>query len=147
MNLEEGELARGSTEFVVIRAKESTSLYFVYCLARYSDFRNTAILSMRGTSGDNVFNPQCSKITKSNMPKTQWKTFTILVSLRVARILSTLMAFQAELPMLNFKDITGGKIKHYFAAINSGMNRDYGLMEKLFEQIIATTQKTKSGEI
>ena len=66
---------------------------------------------------------------------------------RVARILSTLMAFQAGLPMLNFKDITGGKRKHYFVAINSGMNRDYRLMEKLFEQIIATTQKTKSGEI
>lgn len=66
---------------------------------------------------------------------------------RVARILSTLMAFQAGLQMLNFKDITGGKRKHYFVAINSGMNRDYRLMEKLFEQIIATTQKTKSGEI
>jgi len=51
MNLEEDELARGSTEFIVMRAKEGTSPYFVYCLARYSDFRNTAILSMTGTSG------------------------------------------------------------------------------------------------
>ena len=51
MNLEEDELARGSTEFVVMRAKEGTSPYFVYCLTRYSDFRNTAILSMTGTSG------------------------------------------------------------------------------------------------
>ena len=66
---------------------------------------------------------------------------------RTARILSTLMAFQAGLSMLNFKDITGGKRKHYFAAVNSGMNRDYRPMEKLFEKIIATTQKTKSGEI
>lgn len=66
---------------------------------------------------------------------------------RVARILSTLMAFQAGLPMLNFKDITGGKRKRYFAAVNSGMDRDYGPMEKLFEKIIATTQETKSGEI
>jgi cell filamentation protein len=57
------------------------------------------------------------------------------------------MAFQAGLPMLNFKDITGGKRKHYFAAVNSGMNRDYRPMEKLFEKIIATTQKTKSDEI
>ena len=62
---------------------------------------------------------------------------------RVARILSTLMAFQAGLPMLIFKDITGGKRKLYFSAVNSGMNRDYRPMEKLFEQIIATTQKTK----
>lgn len=60
---------------------------------------------------------------------------------RVARILSTLMAFQAGLPMLNFKDITGGKRKHYFAAVNSGMNRDYSPMEKLFEKIIATSEK------
>ncbi|MHB8881721.1 MAG: restriction endonuclease subunit S [Thermodesulfovibrionales bacterium] len=52
MNLiEEDELARGSTEFVVMRPKEGISPYFVYCLARYSDFRNTAILSMTGTSG------------------------------------------------------------------------------------------------
>ena len=65
---------------------------------------------------------------------------------RVARILSTLMAFQAGLPMLIFNDLTGGKRKLYFAAINNGMNRDYRPMEKLFEQIIATTQKTKSGE-
>ena len=57
------------------------------------------------------------------------------------------MAFQAELAMLNFKDITGGKRKHYFIAINSGMNRDYRLMEKLFEQIIATTQKTRVARV
>jgi cell filamentation protein len=57
------------------------------------------------------------------------------------------MAFQAGLPMLNFKDISGGKRKHYFAAINSGMNRDYRPMEKLFEKIIETTRETKSREI
>jgi type I restriction enzyme S subunit len=51
MNLKEGELARGSTEFIVMRPKEGTSPYFVYCLARSSDFRDTAILSMTGTSG------------------------------------------------------------------------------------------------
>lgn len=51
MNLKEDELARGSTEFIVMRAKDGVSPYFVYCLARYVDFRNTAILSMTGTSG------------------------------------------------------------------------------------------------
>ena len=51
MNLNEGEIARGSTEFIVMRAKENVSPYFVYCLARYSDFRDTAIVSMTGTSG------------------------------------------------------------------------------------------------
>ncbi|MDA8214353.1 MAG: restriction endonuclease subunit S [Nitrospiraceae bacterium] len=51
MNLKDDELARGSTEFIVMRAKEGVSPYFVYCLSRYSDFRNTAIMSMTGTSG------------------------------------------------------------------------------------------------
>jgi len=51
MNFEEDELARGSTEFIVMRAIRDVSPYFVYCLARHSDFRNTAILSMTGTSG------------------------------------------------------------------------------------------------
>jgi len=63
---------------------------------------------------------------------------------RVARILSTLTAFQSALPMLNFKDITGGKRKDYFAAINNGLNRDYKLMERLFTKIIRRTLKTKS---
>jgi type I restriction enzyme S subunit len=51
MNLDENEVARGSTEFIVMRPKNGISPYFVYCLARSSDFRNTAILSMTGTSG------------------------------------------------------------------------------------------------
>src|SRR3989304_5157236 len=55
---------------------------------------------------------------------------------RVARILSTLMTSQAGLPVLNFKDITGRKRKEYFVAINNGLNRDYRLMERLFEKII-----------
>jgi cell filamentation protein len=60
---------------------------------------------------------------------------------RVARLLSTLMAFQAGLPMLNFRDITGKKKKDYFDAISSGLDRDYKPMEKLFEKIIATSEK------
>ncbi len=51
INLEEDEIGRGSTEFIVMRARDSISPYFVYCLARHIDFRNTAILSMTGTSG------------------------------------------------------------------------------------------------
>ncbi len=62
---------------------------------------------------------------------------------RVARILSTLMAFQADLPVLNFKDITGLKRKDYFAAINSGLDRDYKPMERLFEKIIYRSLKSK----
>lgn len=60
---------------------------------------------------------------------------------RVARLLSTLMAFQAALPMLNFRDIAGKKKKDYFDAITSGLDRDYKPMEKLFAKIIATSEK------
>ena len=66
---------------------------------------------------------------------------------RVARILSTLMAAQAGLPMLNFKDITGRKRKEYFVAINNGLSRDYRLMERLFEEIIERSIKSKAVEI
>ena len=66
---------------------------------------------------------------------------------RVARILSTLMAFQAGLPMLNFRDITDKKRKEYFDAINSGLSRNYEPMERLFKKIIERSIKAKSVEI
>jgi len=66
---------------------------------------------------------------------------------RVARLLSTLMAFQAGLPMLNFRDIAGKKKKDYFDAISSGLDRDYTLMEKLFEKIIVTSEKISGAEL
>ncbi len=66
---------------------------------------------------------------------------------RVARILSTLMAFQAGLPMLNFRDITDKKRKEYFTAINSGLSRNYEPMERLFKKIIERSIKAKSLEI
>lgn len=45
------DLARGSTEFIVMRAKSNGSKCFNYCLARSSKFRNYAIRSMSGSSG------------------------------------------------------------------------------------------------
>ena len=57
------------------------------------------------------------------------------------------MAAQAGLPMLNFKDITGRNRKEYFAAINSGLSRDYRLMERLFEKVIERSSKAKSVQI
>jgi cell filamentation protein len=60
---------------------------------------------------------------------------------RVARILSTLMALQAGLPLLDFELISGDKKKEYFEAIQTGMGKDYKPMERLFSLIIG-----KSGE-
>jgi type I restriction enzyme S subunit len=49
--LEDKEVAAGSTEFIVMRAKENVSPYWVYCLAREESFRSYAISSMVGSSG------------------------------------------------------------------------------------------------
>ena len=49
--LENGEIAAGSTEFIVLRARKKVSPYWVYCLARDENFRTYAIRSMVGSSG------------------------------------------------------------------------------------------------
>lgn len=55
---------------------------------------------------------------------------------RVARILSTLMALQAGLPLLNFGLITHERKNEYYAAIQAGLDKNYQQMEKLFSVII-----------
>lgn len=55
---------------------------------------------------------------------------------RVARILSTLMALQAGLPLLDFSLITVERKKEYFAAIQAGLDKNYQPMENLFTVII-----------
>ena len=49
--LEKDEIAGGSTEFIVMRAKENVSPYWVYNLAKDEEFRAYAISSMIGSSG------------------------------------------------------------------------------------------------
>ncbi len=49
--LNKNEIAFGSTEFIVMRAKKEISPYWVYCLAREENFRSYAISSMVGSSG------------------------------------------------------------------------------------------------
>ncbi|MEO0074842.1 MAG: restriction endonuclease subunit S, partial [candidate division WOR-3 bacterium] len=50
--LTEGEVGFGSTEFIVLSAKENlTDPYFVYYLSRTPEIRKIAIKSMTGTSG------------------------------------------------------------------------------------------------
>lgn len=56
---------------------------------------------------------------------------------RVARILSTLMALQARLPLLDFGVIAGERREEYFAAIQAGLDKNYRPMEELFAEIIA----------
>jgi len=56
--LENGETARGSTEFIVLRGRRVTPEY-VYCLARTHDFRGNAIKSMVGSSGRQRVQESC----------------------------------------------------------------------------------------
>jgi len=49
--LNDNEIAFGSTEFIVMRARKNISPYWVYCLARNENFRAYAISSMVGSSG------------------------------------------------------------------------------------------------
>ena len=55
---------------------------------------------------------------------------------RVVRILSILMALQAELPLLDFSLIAEEKKQEYFAAVQAGLDKNYGPMERLFAEII-----------
>jgi cell filamentation protein len=55
---------------------------------------------------------------------------------RLARVLSTLMALQAGLPLLDFSMIAGDKKREYFAAVQAGLDKNYRPMEGLFAEII-----------
>ena len=56
--LANGEVGRGSTEFIVLRSK-CVSPEFVYCLARTYHFRENAIKSMVGSSGRQRVQENC----------------------------------------------------------------------------------------
>jgi len=55
---------------------------------------------------------------------------------RVARLLSLLMALQAELPILDFSLIGEHKKQEYIKAVHAGIDRNYQPMEALFSEII-----------
>lgn len=58
---------------------------------------------------------------------------------RLGRMLATLMALQAGLPVLDFSLLDGDGREEYFAAVRSGMDRDYRPMTQLFTGIIKMT--------
>jgi cell filamentation protein len=61
---------------------------------------------------------------------------------RIARLLSVLMALQAGLPPLDFSELQGEKREKYFAAVRSGLERDYQPMERIFAEVIDRTLKS-----
>ncbi len=61
----------------------------------------------------------------------------VLRNLRgIARVLSSLMALQAGLPLLDFNAIAGKRKAEYFAAIQAGMDRNYRPMTRIFGELI-----------
>ncbi len=68
--LEEGEVGRGSTEFIVLRGHR-VGPEFVYCLARTYGFREIAIKSMTGSSGRQRANESCFDKFLLNVPPTR----------------------------------------------------------------------------
>lgn len=55
---------------------------------------------------------------------------------RLSRVLSTLMALQAGLPLLDFSLIADEKKEGYFAAVRAGLDRNYRPMERIFAEVI-----------
>jgi cell filamentation protein len=62
---------------------------------------------------------------------------------RVARILATLMALQAELPPLDFGSLKGDRKKAYHVAIRAGLDREYKPMEDVFNGVIRKTLRKR----
>jgi len=58
---------------------------------------------------------------------------------RCSRVLSSIMALQAGLPVLDFSLISGPMKLEYFSAVQTGMDRNYTPMEKLFAEIIESS--------
>ena len=63
---------------------------------------------------------------------------------RVGRILATLMALQAGLPLLDFSPIRDKKKQQYFAAVRAGLDRNYQSMRNMFTEVIAKSRVTSS---
>lgn len=59
---------------------------------------------------------------------------------RLARMLSTLMALQAGLPILNFSGIKGEWQEQYFAAVRAGLDNDYEPMKTIFSKVVLQSQ-------
>jgi cell filamentation protein len=63
---------------------------------------------------------------------------------RIARLLATLMALQADLPLLDYRGIYGRTKRVYFSAIQAGMKRDYKPMEVVIKSVIDQTFRQPS---
>lgn len=65
---------------------------------------------------------------------------------RCARIVSTLMALQADLPPLDFSGIQGIEKQRYIAAIHAALGRNYEPMKLVFRKVIARSLRAYARE-
>ena len=61
---------------------------------------------------------------------------------RLARLLNTMMALQAGLPLLDFDGIRGAAKRRYIAAIHSAQGNDYAPLEQVFAAVLRRTYRT-----
>lgn len=59
---------------------------------------------------------------------------------RVSRLLSTLIALQAGLPLLDFSGIKGKARQAYFLAVQASMDNDYEPMKKVFRAVLRRSE-------
>lgn len=64
---------------------------------------------------------------------------------RCTRLLATLMALQAGLPVLNFGGICGEEKKRYIGAVHAAVGRDYTPMTAVFQRVITRTLRTQQA--
>jgi type I restriction enzyme, S subunit len=114
--LDEGEVASGSTEFIVLRT-EQLSPEYVYLLARSDSFRSHAIKSMSGASGrqrvrDECFNSfllavpppgllQSFTVQVQPLFELSYKLFTVNMTLRSSRDLLLPRLLSGEIDVSN----------------------------------------------
>jgi cell filamentation protein len=65
---------------------------------------------------------------------------------RISRLLAILMALQAGLPPLDFTEIVAKRKRNYISAVQTGLDRDYGPMEEIFESVIRKTLKAREQQ-
>ncbi len=60
---------------------------------------------------------------------------------RLARLLNTLMALQAGLPLLDFDGLRGQAKREYIGAIHAAMSGDYVPMEQVFSKVLRRSRR------
>ena len=64
---------------------------------------------------------------------------------RLARLLNTMMALQAGLPLLDFDGIRGAAKQRYIASIHAAQGHDYAPLERVFVAVLRRTERVATS--